>query len=841
MHQLFDYSNQIPRQMKMLHHTCFFALLLFFMPASAFAILSPGKTSLSGKVIDKITKEPITGASLYITELKTGAISAIDGTYKIDNLPQIKVLIQVKYLGYKTLLETVDLNTTASKNFELELSATEVNEVVITGMSKNTEIKRSPVPIIVVNQKFLEQNLGTNIIDGISRVPGVNAVTTGPNVSKPFIRGLGYNRVLTLFDGTRQEGQQWGDEHGVEVDEYGIDRIEIIKGPASLTYGSDAMAGVVNLMPANPAPVGSIRGELFNNYQSNNGLIGNSLMMEGNQNGFTWRARASHKIATNYQNSVDGRVYGTGYAETDASAFLGINKQWGYSHLNFTLYDDLQEIPDGSRDSASRMFTKQITEADLFRPIVSSSELNSYSIPALHQHVQHYRVYSANSFILREGKLELGLGYQQSVRREFNHPEAIDVPGLYLLLQTGTYDLKYHFPEWKGIESTIGINGMYQTNANKGTEFIIPDYNQFDAGPFAFAKKSFNKLDISGGLRYDVRIFSNSGMYVRPDPATGFDARVLPPDTSGASHPFIDYKHTFTGASGSLGATYVFSDHFSVKANIARGFRAPNISEISANGVHPGTNLYQIGNPSFNPEFSLQEDLGVFFYSDHISGSVELFNNNISNYIFDQKLLNSHGQDSVIVAGNQTFKYEAVNAQLYGGEFSLDIHPHPFDWLHFENALSVIYASNKGGPGIQVPEDAKYLPFIPPLHTRSELLAEFKKKYKHLSGTFMKFEVEYFAAQNRAFLAYNTETVTPGYTLLNAGIGGSITTSSGKTLFRLSIQGNNLADVAYQSHLSRLKYFEPYPNNTTGRSGIYNMGRNISFKLVIPFEAKKAA
>jgi iron complex outermembrane receptor protein len=713
--------------------------------------------------------------------------------------------------------------------------------VVITGMSKNTEIKRSPVPIIVVDQKYLEQNLGTNVIDGISHVPGVNAVSTGPNVSKPFIRGLGYNRVLTLFDGTRQEGQQWGDEHGIEVDEYSVDRIEIIKGPASLTYGSDALAGVVNLMPANPPPVGAIRGELFNNFQNNNGLIGNSLMMEGNQNGFTWRARASHKMATNYQNTIDGRVYGTGYTETDASAFLGLNKQWGYSHLNFTLYDDLQEIPDGSRDSITRKFTKQITEADLFRPVVPNNELNSYSIPTLHQHVQHYRVYSASSFILGEGKLELGLGFQQSIRREYNHPEAADVAGLYLLLQTCTYDVKYHFPDWKGIESTIGVNGMYQTNQNKGTEFIIPDYNQFDIGPFVFVKKSFNKLDISGGLRYDNRSFSNSGMYITTNPATGFNQQVQLPDTAGATHPFSNYKHTFSGASGSLGATYIFSDHFSVKANVARGFRAPNISEISANGVHPGTNLYQIGNPAFKPEFSLQEDLGLFFYSKHVSGSIELFNNNISNYIFDQKLQNSKGQDSVIVAGNQTFKFEAVDAQLYGGEFSLDIHPHPYDWLHFENALSVIYALNKGAAGVQVPDDAKYLPFIPPIHTRSELLAEFKKKFKHLSETFAKVEVEFYARQDRAFLAYNTETVTPSYTLLNAGFGGNITTSGGKTLFRISIQGNNLTDLAYQSHLSRLKYFEPYPNNPTGHSGIYNMGRNISFKLVIPFEARKPA
>ena len=118
-----------------------------------------------------------------------------------------------------------------------------------------------------------------------------------------------------------------------------------------------------------------------------------------------------------------------------------------------------------------------------------------------------------------------------------------------------------------------------------------------------------------------------------------------------------------------------------MKANIGRGFRSPNISEISANGVHPGTNMYQIGNLNFKPEFNLQEDLGVTYNSTHVTINADVFNNNIQNYIFNEKLLNSQGADSVIVPGNQTFKFVASKANLYGGELSVDIHPHPLDWL----------------------------------------------------------------------------------------------------------------------------------------------------------------
>jgi iron complex outermembrane receptor protein len=809
-------------------------LIILVMTLSYFTINAQNK--ISGKITDNLTGEAIPGATVYIPELKTGTIADIKGVYKIENLPKVKVIIQVSFLGYKSVVENIDLSTTTSRDFIMEQAITEMNEVVVTGSSRATEITRTPVPMITVNSRELQQNLSTNIIDAIAKLPGVSAVTTGPNVSKPFIHGLGFNRVLTLFDGVRQEGQQWGDEHGIEIDENAVDRIEIVKGPASLIYGSDALAGVVNMLPAQPVPDGTIKGHVETNYQTNNGLFGAHTAFAGNKNGFIWEGVVSHKQATNYQNRYDGRVYGTAFNETDLSGYVGLHKQWGYSDLNFSLFDDLQEIPDGSRDSVTRKFTKQITEDDTFRPIVSDAELNSYKITSLHQHVQHYRIYSTNNFIIGESKLGLILGYQQSIRREFSHPEDPDIPGLYLDLKTLTYDIKYNIPESKGWETTIGINGMYQQNTNKGTEFVIPDYDQFEIGPFFLTTKTLGKLDLSAGARYDTRIFRNDAMFTRSNPQTGFDMQVSLPDTALADHPFYSFKHTFSGISASVGATYNFTKKFLIKANIARGFRAPNIAEISANGVHPGTLIYQIGNTAFRPEFSLQEDFGISYRSDHVSGNLEMFNNNISNYIFNQKLLNHLGQDSVIIKGNQTFKFQQAKAQLYGWEANLDIHP--YDWLHFENSISLTYALNKGGNGIQVTDSSRYLPFIPPLHTNTELRANIKSKLKHFSSLYLKVGMEYYAKQNRVYSADNTETPTPGYVLYNAGIGADITNCTGKILVSINILGNNITDVAYQSHMSRLKYFEEYPDNPSGRSGIYNMGRNISFKVTMPLNFK---
>ena len=798
-------------------------------------ITDPAKSTLSGKVTDKKTDLALEGASVYFPDLKIGTATTTNGNYVINNLPNGNYLVEVKFVGYKAVLQTISIQGNLVVNFSLEPSVVEENEVVVTGTSKATSIKKNPVPIVSIGKQYLQQNLSTNIIDAIAKVPGINAVTTGPNVSKPYIRGLGFSRILTLYDGVRQEGQQWGDEHGVEVDQNSVEKVEVVKGPASLIYGSDALAGVINLIPANFPSAGKTQGDISADYQTNNGQFGGSGMLAGNKNSIVWRGRASYKEATNYHNKYDGRVYNTGFRETDINGMVGINKTWGYSHLGFSVFDDLQDIPDGSRDSASRKFTKQITEADTFRPIVSDEELKSYKIPALHQHVQHYRFYTANNFVLKGGgRIALNLGYQKSIRREYSHPE-VPVPGLYLLLNTYSYDAKYYLPEKNGWSVTGGINGMYQTNnAEKGTEFVIPSYKQFDFGPFVFAKKSYRNLELAGGLRYDVRTFNNSALFTKPDAITGFDKAVYGADTVGASQAFYNYNHTFSGLTGSLGATYSFSKTFSAKFNVARGYRSPNISEISANGVHPGTNIYQLGNSNFKPEFSLQEDIGLTYNSEHITINLELFNNNIQNYIFNQKLLNSAGQDSVIVPGNETFQFQAAKAHLYGTEISVDLHPHPLDWLHFENSLSLVYGTNKGVSGKTLSDSAKYLPFIPPLHTFSELRANLKTKPGSFARLFAKMQFEWYAKQDKAYLEFGTETPTAGYSLFNIGFGGDVLNKKKKVVCNFSLLGNNIFDVAYQSHLNRLKYFEPYPGNPSGRSGIYNMGRNIALKLSFP-------
>ncbi|HXB94201.1 MAG TPA: TonB-dependent receptor plug domain-containing protein, partial [Puia sp.] len=425
-----------------------FAFLLFFLVSGPVFASDPGSGSLSGHVTDS-HGAPVSGATVYIPDLKLGVIADTAGYYRFNTLPSGRYLVEAHSIGFKTLTKSATITSAVTLDFVLSDTYVEESAVVVTGLSKATQIKRNPVPIVSISHDYLATNISSNAIDALVKVPGVRAVTTGPNVSKPFIRGLGYNRILTLYDGIRQEGQQWGDEHGIEVDQFAVDRVEVIKGPASLSFGSDALAGVVNLIPTQPAPEGKMIGDLVLDYQTNNQTLAGSAMLGATRNGFEWMARISHKQAVDYQDKIDGRVFGTAYNETDGNASLGLHRKWGYSHLDFVAFNDLQEIPDGGRDSLTRQFTRQVFEdPDSPRQIVSQHDLGSYTIERLHQHVQHYRVYSGNSFILGEyGRLQVNLGYQRSIRQEFSHPVLYTIPGLDLQLNTYSYDVKYFLPE----------------------------------------------------------------------------------------------------------------------------------------------------------------------------------------------------------------------------------------------------------------------------------------------------------------------------------------------------------------------------------------------------------
>ena len=796
--------------------------IILILICSGFALPYPNSTNahLSGKVTDKTTGESLPGVSIYFPDLKNGTATKEDGSYFIDKLPATKLLIQVSYLGYKMQSKQLDLAITQTQDFTMELSATEIGEVVVTGQSGGIENNRTPSPIAVVPHTQMLQNSSNNIIDALSKVPGISQVTTGAGISKPVIRGMGYNRVVVVNDGIRQEGQQWGDEHGIEIDGNGVNRVEILKGPASLAYGSDAMAGVINMISAPTLPVGTIRGNISSNYQTNNGLIDNSANLSGNKNGLIWDARYSNKMAHSYQDKYDGWVYNSGFREQAASATLGINRSWGFSHLLLSVYALKPGIIEGERDSLTGKFLKQVINSDgsLNSAIANSSDFHSYQPNAPFQTIDHYKAVWNNSLFLGQNQLEATIGFQQNRRKEFVSP---DEYGLYFLLNTLNYDFKYILPEKNDWKFTTGINGMWQNSQNKGTEFLVPEYKLFDFGVFAIANKKIGKLDLSGGIRFDTRSETGQSLYLD---ASG---NVVLASAQDAIKRFGAFSQTFNGTTGSLGATYQITEFIYTKLNISRGFRAPNIAELASNGVHEGTQRYEIGNQNLKPESSLQFDYAIGMNTTHVSAELNLFTNAVNHFIFSKKI-STTGESDQLYDGLPAFQFTEENARFFGGEFQIDIHPHPLDWLHFENSFSYVNATLKNQP-----DESRHLPFIPAPVWVSDVKVDFDKLNHFLANAYFKIGIDKTWTQNHYYAAYDTETATPGYTLLNMGIGTDFV-SGHKTRFSLYISGNNLTDVAYQSHLSRLKYTGI--NYATGRTGIYNLGRNISFKLLIPID-----
>ncbi|MGI4865915.1 MAG: TonB-dependent receptor [Janthinobacterium lividum] len=810
-------------------------LFLLFLPAIARA------QALQGQVRDQ-AGQPVPYASVVVPLLHQGTTADETGNFTLSNLPAGRQQLEISAVGYATARPTVTLPTGKPLLVRLLAAEKSLGEVVVTGVSRSTEIRRSPVPIAALGQREIRLNASTNIIDAAVRgIPGLSAVTTGPNISKPFIRGLGYNRVLTLYNGLRQEGQQWGDEHGIEVDNYGVDRIEVVKGPASLLYGSDAVAGVVNLLPALPCgPEGELHGEALAEYQSVNALLGASVGLNYQKNGLQTSFRASHRLARDYRNAVDGLVYNTGFRELTLTGMVGVQKSWGGLHLWLTAYDNHQEIPDGSRDSLSRAFTRQVFEADKDdvknRPLVSETELRSYGQSDLRQHIQHYRAFADGSFKLGQGELRLLLGMQQNHRQEFNHPTAPSQPGLDLRLTTTSYEARYLLPTWRGLELTVGANGMSQLNQHRdATDFPIPAYRLFDIGGFGVAKKVFGKLELTGGLRYDTRTVRWDDFHVATDPATGFGTAASA-GTPGADLPFPTFSTTYQGLSASLGGSYAVGAHLVLRANVARGYRAPNIPEIGSNGLDPGAHIVYLGNRSFQPEFSLQEDVGVSWKSTDWEASGEVFHNYVDNFIYQARLFDAQGQPIELVPGNATYQYQQAAARLYGGELAFNLHPAALPWLSWRTGAALVIGLNDN-PALRerVGAAGRYLPLIPPPQARTEVRFTAPTRPGRLSGSYLRLTLEGSAPQNRFYAVDGAETATAGYLLLGAGVGTTLRTPAGREAVQVFVQVDNVLDTAYQAHLNRLKYFEYYAASPTGRQGIYNPGRNVGVKVVVPF------
>ena len=717
-----------------------------------FTAVLQAQISVSGTVTNG-ANQPIKGVSVYIGAIQKGTKTDENGKYTLNNLPKNGLTINFTYVGFMSQNIAIK-NTEAIQILDvtLEKSIFEMDEVIVSTAFNKIQ-SQNVMKVEHETIKDLQQKGTSTLIEGLATIPGVSQVSTGTSIGKPVIRGLSGNRVLVYSQGVRMENQQFGDEHGLGLNDAGIESVEVIKGPASLLYGSDALGGVLYFNPEKFADANTFKANLNQKLFSNTLGSNTSLGLKTSTENWKFLARGSYNTHSDYRVSGGDRVTNTRYNETDFKTAAGYSNarfstvlRYNYNNLDLGLPEDGIGAQSSSKNTA------------LPRQAVSNHLLSLNSI-----------IYFTNT------KLDVDLGYVTNDRSEF---EDSDEASLQMKLKTFNYNAKYHLPKMGNLETILGVQGMHQTNTNFGEELLIPDATTNDFGIFGTANYEWGSSSaLQAGLRFDNRKISSE-----------VNGEV------GEEGYFQAVDKSFDSFNVALGYKTDLATNLTMRLNLASGFRAPNLAELTSNGVHEGTNRYEIGNSELKTEQNFQTDLNLEYKTDHFEFFVNGFYNHIDNYIYTAPA-------GTVIDDNAVFNYIQSNAKLYGGEVGLHFHPHPLDWLHYETAFESVTAKK---------QDGDYLPLIPANNWNNTFRGEFDIKDWLTSG-FATINVSTTLSQDNVS---GFETRSAGYTLVNLGLGGTV--KFGKTVFDVNLNANNLFDKEYIAHLSRLK-----------TDGIANIGRNV--------------
>lgn len=761
-----------------------FILLILIIVFSQFTF---SQHTLKGNISDKDTNEPLIDTYIYVVELNKGTSSNSSGDYFLSNLGKGNYTIQISHLGYQTLVQEIKiLNEDISINATLTTVTYKIDEVVISNSYISTQ-KNNTYKIDVANPDDIRKVGGFTVMDIINKVPGVAATTTGTMVSRPVIRGLSSNRVLTVVDGVRFETQQWDNEHGIGVNENGIDKIEIIKGPESLLYGPEAMGGVINFIKSKPAPVGTIKGNAFTSMSSNN--LGWRAManVDGANKNINWGFSGLGKLFSDYFiDNQSFRVPNTRMLEYGAKAYVGTNKKWGSSNLTYVFNQAYYGILDG----------KDITFGANGEIINTDVEKEKYpfEIEAPFHTVMDNRITSTNTFLTGKSKFDVIVGYQNNHRMENEELTGVKKGYKYvdMTLQSVTYNVKWYAPKWYNFSTIIGSQGMFQNNKNNAgaATVLVPDAKINDFGMFAVSKYDYKNFNFSLGARYDFRKLDTD-------------------ETSGLNYTIPEISKSYNNASTSLGTAYTFADALTLRASFATGYRSPNLNELTSNGFKLESQRFEMGNPNFKKEHNNQYDFNAIYATKSITIEGSYFYNRVNNFIYIAPTGNNVPSNLDPTVMVPEYQFYQSNAELTGGEARLDIHPKNVKWFRFEAKYATLI-------GKRTDNDSN-LPMMTPTKLTNTIYFNFHNFGKFNNNSFHVSLASTFDQNNVAA----NELKTPGYSLLNLGV----FTNYKKTEF--SLTANNIFDKEYVNHMSR---YRPY--------NISEPGLNIALGVKIPIDYK---
>ncbi|MES2811189.1 MAG: TonB-dependent receptor [Bacteroidota bacterium] len=714
------------------------------------SIYTSAQNTVKGTVSDA-NKNAIASVLVSFPELHKETMTNEKGEYVINNLPSGSFSITFSHPSFDTQSSVIAINKEVLFDITLEEEHTHHIEEVILSTKFNKVQSQNVMKVEHSSIKALQQKGAATLMEGLATIPGVSQISTGTSIGKPVIRGLSGNRVLVYSQGVRLENQQFGEEHGLGLNDSGIESVEVIKGPASLLYGSDALGGVLYFNPEKFAKANSHQADFSQKYFSNTLGSNTSFGLKSSSDNWKFLVRGGYNSHADYKVADGSRVTNSRFEEADAKIGLG----YANSKFSTTFRYNINNLNLGLPEEIAEQTTKR--EPDFPRQGVLGQ------IMSLH-----------NTFFLKNSKIEADFGYISNKRKEF---EDSPIALLHMNLQTLNYDLKYYLPKFGNFETIVGVQGMNQTNENLGEELLIPNANTKDLGGLVTTNYEWNKNVLQAGIRFDSRTITTENH-----------------GEVGEEGYFKAIDKQFNSFNASLGYKTNLADKITLRFNVASGFRAPNLAELTSNGVHEGSNRYEIGNANLENEQNIQTDLNLEYGNEHFEVFINGFYNHIANYIFISPT-------GAVIDDNTVYNYIQSNAKLFGGEAGIHIHPHPIDWLHITSSFESVTAKKDNGD---------HLPLIPANKWNTNFRATFKLG-KMVSDGYVTTAVETIFAQNNIS---EFETKTPDYTLLNFGLGGKIT--FGKLKFETTLNANNVLNRNYISHLSRLK-----------ADGISNIGRNI--------------
>lgn len=709
------------------------------------------QNAISG-IIKNHDNEAISNVEIIVSESGIQTKSDENGKFEIKNLPIGKLTLIFKKEKFEIKSQEIAIGKQEQKVIEIVLDkeAHHIDEVLVSSVFNKTQ-NENVVKIDHINLKKIKEEGAINLSDAIALNPGVSVVSTGVSIGKPVIRGLSGNRVLTYAQGIRLENQQFGEEHGLGLNANGQESVEIIKGPASLLYGSDAMGGVLYFNPEKYAANNTTNLTVNQVVNSNTQGSNSSVTLKTSEEKFKFLVQNNYMTHADYKTPNGETVINTRFIEKDfkvGSSFVTsryvADFRYNYNDLNLGLPEE--DIED------SRYRT----------PLYPSQKIENHLLSF------NQKVFFKNS------KLEATAGYVFNDRKEL---EAADEVALFMKLKTFNYNVRYYLPDFGKFETIIGFQGMNQENRNFGEERLIPNAKISDIGFFGTSQYKFDHNLLQFGVRYDFR-----------------NVDIHEFGEIGTEGSFQKLNKNFESINASVGFKTEITEKITSRINIATGFRAPNLSELSSNGVHEGSNRYEIGNPNLKNEQNFQVDLNVDYNSEHFDFFANGFYNNIHNYIFI-------APNGTIIDDNFVYDYLQNNAILYGGETGVHVHLHEIDWLHMTSSYEMVIGKL---------DNKTNLPLIPANQWKNNFRANFNVS-KNVKNSF------FFVQANYTFNQSNIsefETKTNDYLLLSSGFGTDIEFK--KSNFNVYLTATNLLNKEYMAHLSRLK-----------SEGIYNMGRNI--------------